>query len=151
MTQKTKPLKAPKPRKAKSLDVFRTISDESGNLVVIRDNKVRLILSLKLASETKKRRIGIVNLARKTFEVKRKRDKHLFRKSLSYGFNHKILSDAKLFDTIRLSDEHQEWVIPKSYILENGHFLHFKSAGGFERQIFIELVKISQFEKPKKF
>jgi len=138
-----------KPRK-KSLDVIKTISDESGNLLIIKDNKVRLKLTLKLKSEAKGRQLGVINLERKVFEVKRNRTKHLFRKNQSYGFNHKLLDEAKLFDNIRLKDEIQEWLIPKNYILENGSFLHFKNNGGFERQIFIELDKIRDFARPTK-
>ena len=139
-----------KKSKKKTIDVFKTISDEAGNLLTVANNGKRLLLSLKLCSESKKRRIGIVNLQRRVFEVKRTRTKHLFRKNQSYGFNHKLLADAKLFDNIRLSDEHKEWLIPKEYILSEGSFLHFKNNGGFERQIFIELDKIIQFEKETK-
>jgi hypothetical protein len=128
-------------------DQITSKSDESGNLILIKNNGVRLILTLKLKSETKGRRLGIVNIDRKTFEVKRKREKHLFIKNQSYGFNHKLLIDATKFDKIRLSDEKNEWLIPKDYILNNGSFLHFKSSGGFERQIFIELDKLKEFER----
>lgn len=136
-----------KPKKTKSKDEFKTLSDESGNLLLIKNNGVRLSLYLKLKSETRSRKLGIINPNQKVFEVKRNREKHLFRKNESYGFNHKILEDAKLFDKIRLKDEKQEWVIPKEFILNNGSFLHFKNNGGYERQIFIELEKIKVFSK----
>lgn len=137
-------------KKAKQPEIFKTISDEVGNLLTISNNGKRLLLSLKLIAETKKRRIGIVNLAQKVFEVKRNRAKHLFRANQSYGFNFKLLSDAKLFTNVRLSDDVCEWLIPKDFILTNGSFLHFKNNGGFEKQIFIELEKIKQFERPIK-
>ena len=150
----TKEVKVRKVRKSKAAnkqpDVFRTISDETGNLLICKNNGKRVALSLKLIAETKTRRIGVINIARKIFEVRRKRSKHLFRANTSYGFNHKLLDEAKLFTQVRLSDESQEWLIPKEYILENGSFLHFKNPGGFERQIFIELNKITQFEKQPK-
>lgn len=136
--------------KAKQPEVFKTISDEVGNCLTIKNNGKRLALSLKLITETKQRRIGIVNLAQKVFEVKRDRAKHLFRANQSYGFNYKLLEEAKLFNNIRLKDELCEWLIPKEFILTNGSFLHFKNNGGFEKQIFIELSKITQFERPTK-
>ena len=137
-------------KKTKAKEVFKTISDDSGNLVLCKNNGKRIVLSLKLRTHTKTRRIGVINIERKVFEVKRKRAKHLFRKNSSYGFNHKLLADAKLFNKIRLSDEQCEWLIPKEFILENGSFLHFKSAGGFERQIFIPLTEIEAFKKAPK-
>ena len=139
-----------KAKTPKKPDVFKTISDEAGNLLLIKNNGVRLLLTLKLKEQTKSRRIGIVNLGQKVFEVKRVRAKHLFRMNESYGFNYKILEEAKLFDSIRLKDDQQEWLIPKSFILENGSFLHFKNNGGYERQIFIELKKLEPFIRSTK-
>lgn len=135
-----------KVKKAKAKDVVKSISDDAGNIVVVKNNGKRIILILKLVSETRYRKLGIVNLAQKSFEVKRKREKHLFRKSYSYGFNSKLLHDAKMFNTVRLSDETCRWTIPVSFILENGTYLNFKGQG-FETQIFINLDKIEQFKK----
>lgn len=133
-------------KKAKAKDEVKSISDEVGNLVIVKNNGKRIILTLKLVSETRFRKLGIVNLAQKSFEVKRKREKHLFRKLYSYGFNSKLLHDAKMFNTVRLSDETCRWTIPVSFILENGTYLNFKGQG-FETQIFINLDKIEQFKK----
>ena len=135
-----------KAKKQKAKDVVKSISDEVGNLVIVKNNGKRIILTLKLVAETRFRKIGVVNLAQKSFEVKRKREKHRFRKTNSYGFNSKLLHDAKLFDTIRLSDETARWVIPVSFVLENGTYLNFKKEG-FETQIFINLDKIEPFKK----
>jgi hypothetical protein len=137
-------------KKIKPLENVRSISDDYGNLVIARNNGKRIILSLKLVEEDRHRRIGVVNLAQKTLSIRRSRDKHLFRKNESWGINYKLLSDSKLFDTVKISDELQDWSIPVSYILENGSFLHFKGLG-FERQIFVELEKIHQFKKEPKF
>jgi len=134
-------------KKVKALDVVKSISDEVGNLVIVKNNGVRLIITLKLRAETRFRKLGVVNLAQKSFDVKRKRAKHLFRKTSSYGFNSKLLHETKTFDTIRLSDETERWTIPVAYILENGHYLNFKNPQGFEVQIFIQLDKIEQFKK----
>jgi hypothetical protein len=134
-----------KPTKVKS--TIKTISDEQGNLVRCINNGKKVALSLKLVENPKSRKIGSIVISTKTLEVKRSREKHLFRKNSSYGFNHKLLKDAKLFDKVRLSDEYCEWLIPKTFILENGSFLHFKDNGGFERQIFIEIDKLNEFKK----
>ena len=63
-----------------------------------------------------------------------------------YGFNHRLIADSKLFDTICLSDENSDWQIPKQFILDNGAFLNFNKQG-FELQIFIGLYNIEQFKK----
>jgi hypothetical protein len=143
-------MKNQKTKNPKKKDEFNSLTDENGNKLLIKNNSVRLVLYLKLKSESKSRKLGIVNLDQKVFEVKRVRAKHLFRKNQSYGFNHKLLDEAKLFDKIRLKDDFQEWLIPKNFILENGDFLYFKNNGGFERQIFIELDKIKEFSRKTK-
>ena len=132
-------------------DEIVSISDDLGNLLVVKNNGKRLIVTLRLVSEGNRyRKVGVVNLATKIIEIQRNREKHLFRKGNAYGFNHKLLSDAKLFDTVRLKDDKAEWKVPVSYILENGKFLHFQNNGGFERQIFISLPEIEEFKrKPK--
>ena len=134
-------------RQQKKKSDIKTISDEQGNLVRCINNGSKIALSLKLKENPKPRKIGSIVISTKTLEVKRSRDKHLFRKNNSYGFNYKILKDAKLFDSVRLSDEQSEWLIPKTFILENGSFLHFKENGGFERQIFVEIDKLDRFKK----
>jgi hypothetical protein len=94
---------------------------------------------LKLVAENKRRRLGYIDRAKRELVVKRKRDKHLHRKSNSYGFNHHILSKAKTFDTILLTDEFGEYRFPVAKVMAHGRtFLHFKQQG-FELQIFLAL------------
>lgn len=132
--------------KAKTNESIKTISDDYGNNVIVKNNGARIIVSLKLRSESRSRRIGTINITTKTMVVKRVREKHLFQKNRSYGFNHKILIEAKKFDKVRLTDDHNEWLIPVEFILKNGSFLHFMKEG-FEKQIFIQLSVISEFER----
>ena len=139
------PTKLKKPRKPKAEDKVKSRSDEKGNLLIIKNNGKRIILSLKLVAETRYRRLGVVNLAQKTLECRRKFSKHLLRKANAYGFNYNLLDTAKLFDKVRLMDEQNEWVIPREWILKNGSFLWFLHQG-FERQIFANLVDIEQFK-----
>ena len=120
-------------------------TDAQGNIITADNNGITAVLSLKLASESKSRKLGIIDIEKRTFEVKRVYSKHLFRKFNAYGFNHKILSETKLFDTIILSDEYNKWKFPVSLVLEKGKFLNF-SKGGFELQVFIELSELKNFE-----
>lgn len=120
-------------------------TDAQGNIITADNNGITAVLSLKLASESKSRKLGIIDIEKRTFEVKRVYSKHLFRKFNAYGFNHKILSETKLFDTIILSDDFNKWKFPVSLVLEKGKFLNF-SKGGFELQVFIELSELKNFE-----
>lgn len=94
---------------------------------------------LKLAKETKKRRLGYIDRGKRIFMVRRKRATHLFRKINSYGFNHHLISKAKSFDKISLRDEFGEYEFSVSKVMEHGKtHLHFKQQG-FELQIFLPL------------
>jgi len=143
-------MKNPKKRIKRLPDDIKTVSDDFGNNITCANNGKRVILSLKLVKEARRRRIGVINLERKTLEVKRTKSLHLFRKLNAYGFNHKLLNDSKLFDKVRLLDDFEEWLIPKEFILNNGSFLNFVNKGGFELQIFVPLEKLSDFKKAPK-
>ena len=116
------------------------IPDADGNELRIVD---RTIL-LKLASETKTRRIGLINSKNQLY-IKRKRIIHLHYKSDSYGFNHYIIDNAKKFSSVLLIDERGRYLIPNRVILDEGKFLYFKQEG-FERQIFLSLDIINQYK-----
>lgn len=137
-------------QKIRTPDEIRTVSDDSGNLLKCINNGKRIIIWLKLASEKRHRKLGTINLKQKTLQIERNRSRHLMRKFDGYGFNHKLIADSKLFDTVRLTDDFSEWKIPKKFILDNGMFLNFKGQG-FEVQIFVTLNQIEQFKKEPKF
>jgi hypothetical protein len=137
-------------KKQPKKDEIKTVSDDYGNLILICNNGVRLVLYLKLKAETRKRKLGVVNLGQRTIEIKRNYEKHIFRKNESYGFNYSILADAKKFDNVRLKDEKNEWLVPRQFILDNGKFLFFKE-NGFEKQIFIPISELKPFQKQAKF
>jgi hypothetical protein len=136
--------------KPKVSDVkFRTIDDERGNLLRVANNGKRIVVSLKLASEERYRKLGFINLKQKVMNITRNSKIHLMRAIGGYGFNYRLLDEAKKFENIRLKDENSEWLIPRGYVLEKGSFLHFL-AQGFEKQIFISLTDIEQFKRPSK-
>lgn len=124
------------------------IPDSEGNAIITQPKGNSITLYIKLAAENRQRKIGIIDLPSKTLHIKRNRDKHLFRKFNAYGFCYKILSDTKKFDKIYLTDEHESWMIPLSFILdkENSSFLHFKGSGGFELQVFVPLDRMGEFK-----
>lgn len=128
------------------LMIENKLQDEAGNKIIVEQSGK---LFLKLNTEKNKRLLGQIMPAR-VFKVVRDRERHLFLKNRSYGFNYHILSNAKKFDTILLSDQFEVWKIPITFILENGQFLFFKQQG-FEKQIFITLEQLKQFKKIPSF
>jgi len=121
------------------------VKDENGNMLLAYNDGKSILISLKLREETRYRDLGTIDISNRIIKMVRDSKKHIMRKISGYGFNHKLLFDAKTFDKINLKDENSTWSIPKSYILENGSFLHFKEQG-FERQIFISLKEIEKFK-----
>jgi len=121
------------------------ILDEKGNQILAKTTDDIISISLKLSSEKKDRILGLVNKSERTFQVNRIREKHLLKRNKSYGFNYYVIKNAKTFDKIYLLDDISSWMIPVSFILENGSFLQFQQQG-FELQIFLPLEKIQQFE-----
>ncbi len=144
-------MKVPRKKRVKTPDVIKSLTDSVGNSLICKDNGKRVIISLKLTAEDRYRRLGIINRATKTMEIRRKRGVHLYRKINGYGFNRQLLSDAKLFDKVRLFDEFGEWLIPVEYILKNGSYKNYIKLGGFELQQFVSLDEIEQFKRQPKF
>lgn len=118
--------------------------DEQGNHFVTRESGNVLTICLKLNNETREREIGKVYLKERILEIKRNREKHLFRKNKSYGFNEHVVKTGKTFDKIQLSDEQNTYLFQKELILTKGSYLHFKDLG-FERQLFLPLSEMENF------
>lgn len=118
--------------------------DEQGNHFVTRESGNVLTICLKLNNETREREIGKVFLKERILEIKRNREKHLFRKNKSYGFNEHVIRTGKTFDKIQLSDEQNTYLFQKELILTKGSYLHFKDLG-FEKQLFLPLSEMENF------
>lgn len=121
--------------------------DNNGNNIIIDHYTTYANIKLKLHAENRSRNIGTLDFSTRVLIVKRIRDKHLFRKMNAYGLNYYLLSEAKLFDHVRLRDEQNDWLIPRTFILDNGKFLNFSNHGGFELQIFIPIDIIMDFQQ----
>lgn len=122
-----------------------TPPDNQNNYFEILNNGKTITLNLVLGKDNKSRRIGVVLLENRTLFINKKRDKHLFIKNNSYGFNEHILRTGRTFDKVQISDEHITAVIPVKTILLVGSYLHFLQAG-YERQIFVTLEQLKQYE-----
>jgi hypothetical protein len=120
--------------------------DEFGNELISEQNNENILLYLALKEENyRNRKLGLISKQKRIFEVKRERNKHLFKKLDAYGFNYHVLNNAQAFDNVLLKDEYSTWLIPREFILENGKIMNFKNNGGFELQIFVSLEKIQPF------
>jgi len=116
--------------------------DSIGNRIYREEDNLYLLLQ----SEVVPRKLGEIDSYNKTLTTYREYDKHLFRKTNSFGFNSNLLETATLFNKIILNTDRDEaFVIPVSYILENGEYLFFRQQG-FEKQIFIKLEQINKFK-----
>ena len=130
--------------------IINTTPDQEGNFFEIINDGDTIIIFLKLKKEKKKREIGIIYLSQSTLFITRNREKHLFRKNQSYGFNEYIISNATKFEYVRFNDEFISALIPRKIILEKGSYLHFKE-NGFERQLFLSLEEINKYSTGKLF
>ena len=129
-----------------------TVPDKDGNLLYATHIGDRCInFQLELTSEKGRRReIGTIYKRERIFDVKRKRDAHLHRKSNSYGFMYAIIKELKSFDRVRLWDEFGRYLIPKDVIMNEGSVMNFKnSADGesYELQYFLPLPRIETFKE----
>jgi hypothetical protein len=129
----------------KKQEITKQISDSAGNKIIASNNGDRIKVLLKLNTELKSRLLGYVNIKSKSIKIIRKKEVHLLYKNNSYGFNHTLLADAKMFNKILLKDEFNSWSIPTQFILDNGKFLFFKEQG-FEKQIFVSIEQLNQFK-----
>lgn len=124
-----------------------THSDKEGNYFLVKQrSKNTLSVHLYLSKESKSRELGVVNEDKKVFTIRRDPNKHIFKKNQSYGFNEYVIKTAKKFDQIHLiEDGGDEYLFPKSLVMELGSYLHFKSEG-FERQIFVTLKNLAPYK-----
>lgn len=122
------------------------IADSTTDKMWLKSTDKKVILSLQLSAEGgRKRKIGTITKSTKTMEIKRRREDHLFRNGNAYGFNQWVMQEAKLFNKIRLSDEHDNWVVPVKFILDEGKHLNFKQQG-FELQLFVSLEQLEYYK-----
>jgi len=123
--------------------------DADGNKIIATDDGEFIQLQLKLKSEGRKRKLGTIDKARGYFFVERSRDKHLFLKNESYGFNYGVLEKAQTFQFICLSDDQGgRWKIPVEYIMDKkNHKIFYFKGEGFERQVFLPLSLMEPYRK----
>jgi hypothetical protein len=128
------------------LNVRVAIMDKTGNaLICYKDGKV----TLSLLTEKRDRNIGFIK--DKMLFVDRSYDKHLHRKSNSYGFNYHLLKLSKSFDYVAINeDDERLFVVPKHAILDYGKVMFFKNSedgNSFEVQIFLNRDIIKNYLK----
>lgn len=128
-------------------EIYRS-SDSEGNLLTVEqlDNGDMYIYMYIKEEKRRRRELGYVDVSARQFRVKREREKHLHRKSNSYGFNEHVIKTAKTFDTVVLTDETGTYFIPLSEISKHGKYMFFKQKG-FEIQLFVPLEIILPYKR----
>lgn len=120
-------------------NTIKTQPDERGNFYSVKVNELGVrIIHLHLMETPPPRLLGNILPKARVFVVYRNRQKHLFKKNNSYGFNEHILRTATMFDHVELIDDFGIYKIPRELILSSGTYLDFKSVG-YEKQIFLSL------------
>jgi len=119
--------------------------DTDGNTIKVTATGKGATIKLYLSKEGRWRLIGNVDYVNRILKVRRKKDKHLHYKTGSYGFNYHILSHAKHFDHVEVTDEDGTYKHTVRYLLNEGTFLYFRE-NGFEKQLFVTLDKLRQPE-----
>lgn len=132
--------------KEKAPKVTNSLTDGHGNTLWAVNNSKTVVLSLELFAEKKKRRVGIIDIKRRMLSVVRKRQEHTLHKIGAYGFNYKLLKEAKLFDTVLVIDEQGKYQLTREEIINNGQIMNFVKQG-FELQIFYKLSELINFKK----
>lgn len=133
---------------AKNKSIEMAIIDKSNNALLIHfDGKVEL----EIATERANRSLGMIK--DKTLFVERQSEKHLHRKSNSYGFNYYLLKSTKLFDWVAVrEDDTNFYLIPKDKITDLGRIMYFKNSqdgNSFEIQIFLNRDILKLYQKTK--
>lgn len=129
---------------------IRNFFIDEKNYLQIKSNDKLIFLTLYLNGEKRGRNIGTITKSTRTIFMKRKVDKHLFRKLNAWGFNDYVLRNQSTFDFVSLSDDKgNHWSkIPVSMILDGATYLNFKSQG-FELQRFVSLEDLEKYKVKK--
>ena len=125
-------------------EIIKSVKDENGNIICTKNNGKRIIVYLKVPKFLKIKKIGTINIDKKTLTIKRTREKHLFRKYNAYGLNVYLLRNAKTFDKIKIIDNYNTFYFSLAWANENVKYLTFSKAG-YELQGFISLQQLEQF------
>jgi len=120
------------------------IVDNSGNVITVT---FKGLVHLHLSKENRPRKLGLID--GDTLIVERDSDKHLHRKTRSYGFNYMLLKMLKQVSKVKLTeDKVRTYLIPKTVIIDFGQVLNFKYAAegqSFEVQVFLKKDYITSY------
>jgi len=124
------------------------LQDNFGNVIIVENNKRRISVYLRLASERHRRLIGHIDPKYLTLHIERELSKHLLKKANAFGINNTLLQKSKTFNYICLheTDTDQIYIFDKQWAIDNGTYLFFKQEG-FEKQIFLNRDHLQQWRK----
>lgn len=143
------------PKRIPGKQIEHKISDNAGNVIYATTGVNGDSITLQLQTVENgiagiRRTLGVIDKHSRVMTVRRKRAAHLHKKSNSYGFNHYVLTNAKTFDRVEIVDDFGMYVVPVDVLLSNGKILYFKQ-NGFERQVFVPIETIQQYQRKNIF
>ena len=124
------------------------IQDNHGNVIIVENNKKRISVYLRLASERHRRLVGHIDPKNLTLHIERDLSKHLLNKANAFGINYTLLEKSKTFNYVCLheTDTDRIYLFDKHWAIDNGQFLFFKEQG-FEKQIFLNRDILQKWRK----
>lgn len=127
----------------KQKPILASLIDKEGNSLVKRADGT---MYLKLTSDSKEKAIG--KIKDNVFYVSKDSKKHTFRATNSYGFNFHLLTRSKFEYIHILEDKSNEYMIPKSVVIDCGEVMNFKNSNvqSFELQIFLDKETIHRYK-----
>lgn len=124
------------------------IQDNYGNVIIVENNKKRISVYLRLATERHRRLIGHIDPKYLMLHIERDLSKHLLNKANAFGINYTLLEKSKTFNYVCLheTDTDRIYIFDKQWAIDNGQFLFFKEQG-FEKQIFLNRDLLQRWKK----
>lgn len=134
----------------------RVLRDSYGNTLVVEEESIWLVRKF---DNGKRKMVGQIDFDKRVLTVVRHVVRHLHKSSDGYGFCHYVLNTAKLFDRVLIREVSgnrtergrggklvAKYLVPVSWILENGYFLQGVEYG-FNVRIFVKRSDLKQFLK----
>jgi len=125
------------PEEAKKITAVMAGSDDNGNKIGLFNGTIKL----KLASEGRTRDIGKLKVIKGVLHyVKIMKEKHVFKKTKSWGLNDHVIQSLPEDCVVIISTERKKYQTTVKEVRKHADYLWFKTVG-FERQIFMPLSK----------
>ncbi len=112
--------------------------------IVLISTKHSHVFNVQLNLEHQTRYIGKIDISGEGTFLTNRNEKHLFRKTNSFGVNYALLTDESIpFKWIVISYNGQKLISARSYFLKKGKAFQFTNRN-FELQLFVSLDELNR-------